>query len=85
MAKHKWDLKIPASDDLRGWKEADLRLIGRFADFLQYESRLWSPRAAKRYFNDDNLEYFFRKHKCFKHLKANACAPIILDFKNTEY
>ena len=62
MAKNKWNFKVPMPDDLKGWKEADRRLAGRFAEYLQFEDRPWSPRAVKRYFADDNLEYFLKKH-----------------------
>jgi len=54
---------MPAPDDLKGWKEADSWLSQRFAEHLQFEDRLWSSRAAKRYFDDDNLEYFFKEHE----------------------
>jgi len=63
MAKHKWNFKVPLPDDLTGWKEADLRLARRFSEYLQSEDHLRSSRAAKRYFNDDNLEHFLKKHK----------------------
>ena len=63
MAKHKWNSKMPAPDDLKGWKETDSWLSQRFAEHLQFEDRLWSSRAAKRYFDDDNLEYFFKEHQ----------------------
>jgi hypothetical protein len=74
---------IPAPDDLAGWKEADLRLTARFADFLQFDGRLWSPRAVKRYFNNDNLEYFFRKHKERAVVQAYT-AWGILDYRPTK-
>jgi hypothetical protein len=83
MTNQNGNLRVPMPNDLMGWKEADLRLIGRFADFLQYESRLWSPRAAKRYFNDDNLEYFFRKHKERAVVQAYT-AWGILDYRPTK-
>ena len=60
MAKYKWNSKVPVSDDLRGWKEADLQLTRRFAEYLQLEDRPWSPRATKRYFDDDNLIHFLK-------------------------
>jgi len=63
MAKHNWNFEIPLPDDLKGWKEADLRLARRFSECLQSQNLLRSSRAAKRYFNDDNLEHFFKKHK----------------------
>ena len=80
MAKHKWNSKMPAPDDLKGWKEADRWLSERFAEHLQFEDRLWSSRAAKRYFDDDNLEYFFKEH----HERAVVQAYIawgILDYR----
>jgi len=83
MAKHKWNLKVPAPDDLMGWKEADCRLAGRFAEYLQFKDRLWSPRAVRRYFDDDNLEYFFKKHKERAVVQAYT-AWGILDYRPTK-
>ena len=83
MGKCKWNSKVPPPDDLTGWKEADLRLTGRFAECLQSESRLRSPRAVKRYFDDDNLEYFFRKHKDRAVVQAYT-AWGILDYRPTK-
>ncbi|HUT56469.1 MAG TPA: SEC-C metal-binding domain-containing protein [Phycisphaerae bacterium] len=57
------DLPVPQPDDLAGWKEVDRRLACRFADHLDNEDRLWSSRAANRYFGDDDLERFFDAHK----------------------
>ena len=53
----------PAHDDLAGWKEADRRLARRFAECLRSEDRLISSRAVKRYFGDDDLEYYFEAHE----------------------
>ena len=53
-------MAVPAPDDLAGWKEADRRLARRFADHLQFEDRLWSSRAVKRYFDDDDLEHYLK-------------------------
>jgi len=83
MAKHKWNFKVPGPDDLMGWKEADRRLSRRFADYLQFEDRLWSPRAVKRYFDDDNLEYFLKKHKERAIVQAYT-AWGILDYRPTK-
>ncbi len=55
--------KVPASDDLAGWKEADRRLSQRFADHLWNGERMRSSRAINRYFDDDDIEYFFKEHK----------------------
>jgi len=57
------EAKVPAPDDLMGWKEVDHRLARRFSEYLQFGERLRSSRAAKRYFDDDNLEYFLKEHK----------------------
>ena len=54
--------KMPAPDDLSGWKEADRRLCLRFADFLRYEDRLWSSRAATRYLGHDDVESFLEEN-----------------------
>lgn len=54
---------VPAPDDLMGWKEAHGRLARRFSEYLQFGDRLRSSRAAKRYFDSDNLQYFLKQHK----------------------
>ena len=56
------EMEVPAPDDLKGWKEADRRLSRRLAAHFQTEDRLWSPRAVKRYFEDDDLEYYLEEH-----------------------
>ena len=56
------DDHIPAPDDLAGWKQADRRLSRRFAHHLTHGERPRSTRAIKRYFRDDDLEYFFEEH-----------------------
>lgn len=53
---------IPAADDLAGWKAADLRLAGRFANHFATDRRLGSPRAVRRYFGEDDLEHFLEAH-----------------------
>ena len=83
MVKHKWNSKVPASGDLKGWKEADRRLAQRFSDYLQSDDRLWSSRAIKRYFDDDNLEYFFEEHKERAVVQAYT-AWGILDYRATK-
>jgi len=83
MAKHEWNFNIPATDDLKGWKEADRCLTGRFADHLRCEARLWSPRAVKRYFDNENLEYFLKKHKERAVVQAYT-AWGILDYRPTK-
>jgi hypothetical protein len=57
------DEPIPAPDDLAGWKQADRHLSQRFADHLINGERPRSSRAIKRYFNEDDLEYFFEEHE----------------------
>jgi hypothetical protein len=57
------DNEVPAPDDLAGWKGADLRLSQRFADFLGQGGLLRSTRAAKRYFDDDDIKHFFEEHE----------------------
>jgi hypothetical protein len=57
------EAEVPAPDDLRGWKEADLRLARRFAEHFEFGEQLWSSRAVKRYFDDDNLESHLKEHK----------------------
>lgn len=57
------ETQIPAPDDLKGWKEADRRLFRRFAEHFELEDRLWSPRPVKRYFGDDDLDYYIQEHE----------------------
>jgi hypothetical protein len=57
------EVEIPAPDDLKGWKEADLRLYGCFTQHLRSDQRLRSTRAIKRYFNDNDLDYYVREHE----------------------
>jgi hypothetical protein len=55
--------KIPAPDDLKGWKEADLRLYGRLIGCFRSREELRSARAVKRYFDDEDLEFYLKEHK----------------------
>jgi hypothetical protein len=57
------EFEVPASDDLAGWKEADGRLARRFAEHFHLEDRLRTSRAVKRYFGDDDLEYYLTEHE----------------------
>jgi len=56
------EVRVPASDDLAGWKAADQRLARRLAQCFQSSDRLRSSRAVKRYFGDDDLERYFKEH-----------------------
>jgi hypothetical protein len=73
-------IEIPAPDDLKGWKEADLQLYGRFMQQLQSDRRLRSTRAIKRYFNDDDLDYYLHKHEQQGVLGAYM-AWVVLDYR----
>lgn len=57
------EMQVPAPDDLKDWKEADLRLAQRFAEHFQYGRPLRSSRAVKRYFGDEDLAYYLNKHR----------------------
>lgn len=57
------DVEMPALDDLKGWKQADQRLFRRFMQQFKGEQKLHSNRAIKRYFNDDDLEYYVQEHE----------------------
>lgn len=57
------EVEVPAPDDLKGWKEADLQLARRFAEHFEFGKQLQSSRAVKRYFGDDDLESHFQEHK----------------------
>jgi len=83
MTKHKRNFKVPAFDDLKGWKEADRRLAQRFSEHLRFDDRLWSSQSAKRYFGDDNLEYFLMQHKERAVVQAYT-AWGILDYRPTK-
>lgn len=56
------DMEMPASDDLKGWKQADSRLYGRCIQQVKYEKRLLSSRAIKRYFDDEDFDYYIQEH-----------------------
>jgi hypothetical protein len=72
--------EVPAPDDLKGWKEADRRLYGRFTQRLRADRRLRSTRAIKRYFNDDDLDYYVQEHE--QQGVLGACmAWAILDYR----
>jgi len=83
MVKHKWNSKVPEPGDLKGWKEADRLLAQRFSEHLRSEDRLWSSRAVKRYFDDDNLEYFLKEHEDRAVVQAYT-AWGILDYRATK-
>jgi hypothetical protein len=57
------NVEMPALDDLKGWKQADERLYRRFMRQFQSEQKLHSSRAIKRYFNDDDLDYYVEEHE----------------------
>lgn len=57
------DMPIPAPDDLKGWKAADQRLFQRFVKHFEEEDRLWGARPVKRYFGNDDLEYYIQEHE----------------------
>jgi len=58
----KAEAKAPAPDDLAAWKEIDRRLATRFTDYLDDDDRLWSSRAARRYFGDEDLEHYLKAY-----------------------
>ncbi len=68
---------IPTADDLVGWKEVDRRLTKRFADFLRDEDRLWSSRAVKRYFGDDDLDYYLDEYQQLGVIAAYATWGVV--------
>ncbi len=71
------DDTVPAADDLPGWKAVDLRLVRRFSDFLQYERPLWSSRAARRYFGEDDLDYYFEEYERLGVIPAYAAWGVV--------
>jgi hypothetical protein len=76
----KEEISVPAPDDLKGWKEADRRLYGRFTQRLRVDRRLRSTRAIKRYFNDDDLDCYVQEHE--QQGVLGACmAWAILDYR----
>jgi hypothetical protein len=54
---------VPAPEDLKGWKEADRRLYGRLMQQFESDRRLQSSHAVKRYFDDDDLDYYVQEHE----------------------
>jgi len=71
----------PAPDDLKGWKEADLRLMRRFAEHFQSGRRLWSSRAVKRYFNEDEGLDFYLKDPRQRGIIPAYTAWGVLDYR----
>jgi len=78
-----FEYQVPRSDDLDGWKEVDKRLFNRFADHFEQEDRLWSSRPVKRYFGDDDLEYYIQEHGQRRVVEAYT-AWGILDYRPTK-
>ena len=74
------EVQVPVPDDLKGWKEADLRLYGRFTQDLRSDRRLRSTRAIKRYFNDDDLDHYAQEHER-QGVLAACMAWSILDYR----
>jgi hypothetical protein len=74
---------IPAPNDLKGWKQADQRLFQRFIQDFGADPRLRSPRAVKRYFNDDDLDYYLQEHEQQGVMPAYM-AWAILDYRPTK-
>lgn len=54
---------VPAPDDLAGWKKVDERLTRRFIDYLHEGDRPHGPRAVKRYFGDEEIDYYFETYR----------------------
>jgi hypothetical protein len=73
---------VPAPDDLAGWKEADRRVASRFAHAVKSDDRFRSSRAAMRYFDDEDLDYFFEAHK-ERGVNMAYAAWVILDYRPT--
>ena len=74
--------KVPAPDDLAGWKEVDRRIGGRFFKAANTVVRLSSPRAVKRYFGRDDLRDFFEAHQQRGVVMAYSTWAI-LDYRTT--
>ncbi|HSW02553.1 MAG TPA: SEC-C domain-containing protein [Sedimentisphaerales bacterium] len=71
---------VPAPDDLKGWKEADQKLYRCLVGQFQSSRQLQSSRAVKRYFGDDDLEYYVQEHEQQGGLGAYM-AWAILDYR----
>lgn len=74
------DMQTPAPNDLKGWKEVHQRLFRRFVEHFEREDRLWSSRAVKRYFRDDDLEYYAQEYE-HQGVLAAYTAWGILDYR----
>jgi hypothetical protein len=55
--------RVPAADDLAGWKAVDLRVATRIAGHFANDRRLQSARAVRRYFGEDDLDHFVQAHE----------------------
>jgi hypothetical protein len=77
------DTEVPAPDDLKGWKQVDYRLIQRFVENARSGDRFRSSRAVKRYFDNDDLEYYLQEHEK-QAVAAAYTAWCILDYRPTK-
>jgi hypothetical protein len=77
------DAEVPAPDDLQGWKQVDQRLIQRFLDQARSRGRFRSPRAVKRYFDDDDLDCYLQEHQ-EQAVGAAYTAWCVLDYRPTK-
>ena len=75
--------KIPTPNDLKGWKQADHQLYQRLMQDFGADQRLTSPRAVKRYFNDDDLDYYVQEHEQ-QGVMPSYMAWAILDYRPTK-
>jgi hypothetical protein len=82
-AETEGDTEVPAPDDLKGWKQVDQRLPQRFIDQVRSGGRFRSSRAVKRYFDDDDLEYYLQEHEK-QAVAAAYTAWCILDYRPTK-
>ncbi len=75
--------KIPTPNDLKGWKQADHQLHQRLMQDFGADQRLTSPRAVKRYFNDDDFDYYAQEHEQ-QGVMPSYMAWAILDYRPTK-
>ncbi|NLF31738.1 MAG: DUF2384 domain-containing protein [Planctomycetes bacterium] len=72
----------PSADDLEAWNGADRRLMARFQRYVFEGERAWSSRASRRFFGDDDIDYFFEEYDAQGVVKAFG-DWLVLDYRPT--
>ncbi len=75
--------QCPAPDDMVGWRQADGRLLQRFAQRFAKKNPLEALGPIERYFGDIDLEYYFENYREDGVMDAYT-AWGILDYRSTK-